>query len=125
MLAFLHLLRSLIPPGGAAPNLKVQRTLDILWDGAYISLDHFIKKAEQSLVSWRAIAIQAVNLVDGRSLLQAPLVTDLFWWSVAKAADMEIAYCERKLRRLSFATLFPRGRGSWYRWYRYIKTVTS
>jgi hypothetical protein len=79
-------------------------------------IDHFVKIAEQSVVSRRSIATQALNLADKSKLMSAPLGRDLFGsqWEVLEGEDSALRKRKAEqaaLRARSGDAKRPRGRG--------------
>ena len=81
-----------------------------LRDLTHTSIDHFTKIAEQSVISRRGIAVQAVNVVDRSPLLVAPLGDDLFGGRWPAAAEAEVAHRKRKAEQDQLRARAARGK---------------
>jgi len=71
-------------------------SIAFLRDLSHVTTDFFAKISEQSVMSRRLIATEAVNLVDPSALLAAPLGTDLFGGAWPKVAEADLSTRKRK-----------------------------
>ena len=122
LLALAHLANSIQIPGREISVEERTRTIEVLRDLSHTSIDHYVRIIEQSIVSRRMVAAQAVNLADRAGLLAAPLGPDLFGGQWSAAAEAETAFRKRKAdqaalkakgssKRLRGRGTFGRGRG--------------
>jgi len=116
LLVLARLTNSLSPGGIPLSADQLQTSVAFLRDLSHTSIDHFIRIAEQSIISRRHIALEALNLANQSSLLRAPLGADLFGGAWPGAAEAETAHRKRKAeqakqRAASSANKRSRGQG--------------
>ena len=104
LLAAAHLQKSLESPGKALPEEERQYTAAVLRDLSHTIKDHFVRIAEQSVLSRRAIATMALNIEDVSKLMIAPLGKDLFGGAWQSVADADSARRKRKAEEAALRT---------------------
>jgi hypothetical protein len=106
---------SLESPEKALPQDERTLTIDILRDLTHNVIDHFVKITEQSVLSRRAIATQALNLADRSKLMSAELGADLFGGQWESLEETDAALRKRNADQAALrarSTSAKRGRGS-------------